>query len=201
MGGRRAELGEEIELAERLIAGDGTARERFIETFQQKVFQYSYLSCGQREDAEEVAQETLLKVWEHFDELREPEHVKAWVFQIARNVCLTRRRRSEYAPNEELSIDKVPAEWQGGLADRRSLPEDVTYQHELRKLLARVIHGLPEKYRSVVVMRDLEEMSIEETAGILGVNESVVKTRLKRARGLLKKKLEAEGILSLSVGD
>jgi RNA polymerase sigma-70 factor (ECF subfamily) len=198
LGEGRAAVGNEIELARRLIEGDESARESFIETFQKKVFQYSYLSCGQREDAEEVAQETLLKVWEHFDELREPEHVKTWVFQIARNVCLTRRRRSTYAPCEELSIEKVPTEWQGGLADKGDLPEDVTYQHELRKLLARAIHGLPEKYRSVVVMRDLEEMSIEETAGILGVNEGVVKTRLKRARGLMRKKLEGKGFLSLS---
>jgi RNA polymerase sigma-70 factor (ECF subfamily) len=192
-------LAEEIELARRLMAGDADARERFIETFQKKVFQYSYLSCGQREDAEEVAQETLLKVWEHFHELREPEHVKTWVFRIARNICLTRRRRSEFAPCEELSIEKVPTEWQGNLADRAYLPEDLTYQHELRRVLAKVIHGLPEKYRSVVVMRDLEEMSIEDTAGILCVSESVVKTRLLRARGLLRKRLELEGLLSLSV--
>jgi RNA polymerase sigma-70 factor (ECF subfamily) len=142
-----------------------------------------------------------LKVWEHFDELREPKYVKAWVFRIARNICLTRRRRSEFAPCEELSIENVPLEWQGELADRGALPEDLTYQHELRKILGRAIHGLPEKYRSVLVMRDLEEMSIEETAGILGVSESVVKTRLVRGRGLLRKRLELEGLLSLSVGE
>lgn len=194
-------MGEEIELARRLMAGDESARERFIETFQKKVFQYSYLSCGQREDAEEVAQDTLLKVWEHFDELREPVHVKTWVFRIARNICLTRRRRSEFAPCEELSIEKVPVEWQDELADRGALPEDLAYQNELRKLLGRAIHGLPEKYRSVLVMRDLEEMSIEETSGLLGVNESVVKTRLKRARGLMRKRMADHGILSLSPRD
>ena len=195
------DLSDEVELARRLMKGDETARELFVETFRRKVFQYSYLSCGQREDAEEVAQETLLKVWEHFAELREPEHVKTWVFRIARNICLTRRRRSEFAPSEELSIEKLPTQWFHALVDPGEMPEHAAYLGELRKLLAKVIHGLPEKYRSVLVMRDLEEMSIEDTVAILDVSESVVKTRLKRARGLIRKRLEGEGILSLSAID
>jgi len=83
----------EVELARRLIAGEPEAFDRFVEHFRAKIFHYSWLMCGHREDAEEVAQETLLKVFENFDRLHEPEHVRPWVFRIAKNACLMKRRK------------------------------------------------------------------------------------------------------------
>ena len=93
----------EVGSARRLLAGDPAAFTPFVESFQAKIFQFTWLTCGQREDAEEVAQETLLRVFESFDQLRDPRQVKAWVFRIARNYCLMKRRRSVYAPERELS--------------------------------------------------------------------------------------------------
>jgi RNA polymerase sigma-70 factor (ECF subfamily) len=81
----------EIELAKGLLSGDAEAFERFVEHFRNRLFQYTWLVCRQREDAEEVAQEALLKVFESAAQLREPEHVRAWVFRIARNACLMKR--------------------------------------------------------------------------------------------------------------
>jgi RNA polymerase sigma-70 factor (ECF subfamily) len=95
----------EVELARRLIAGEPEAFDRFVEHFRAKVFHYSWLMCRNREDAEEVAQETLLNVFENFDRLREPERVRPWVFRIAKNACLMKRRKSVFAPSRELSLD------------------------------------------------------------------------------------------------
>src|SRR5579863_8025802 len=95
----------EIELAQRLMTGDANAFDRFVEHFRARIFHYSWLMCGQREDAEDVAQDTLLKVFESFDRLREPERVRPWVFRIARNACLMKRRKSVFAPSQELSLD------------------------------------------------------------------------------------------------
>src|SRR5437764_2857510 len=81
----------EVGLARALAAGEPQAFERFVEHFRSKIFHYSWLVCGQRDDAEEVAQETLLKVFESFHQLREPERVRAWIFRIARNACLMQR--------------------------------------------------------------------------------------------------------------
>ena len=89
----------EVEWARRLLAGDAGAFTPFVESFQSKVFQYTWLMCGQREDAEEVAQDTLVKVFESFDQLRDPRLVKAWVFRIAKNYCLMKRRRSVTRPS------------------------------------------------------------------------------------------------------
>ena len=179
---------KEAALARALIAGEADAFEQFVEHFRSKVFHYSWLMCGQREDAEEVAQETLLSVFENLEQLREPEHVRAWVFRIAKNACLMQRRKSVFAPAHELSADELtPGEEPLGT----ELPPDREYlRGELRAVLDRIIAELPLNYRSVVVLRDIEELSTEETAQVLGVGLDVVKTRLHRARTAMRQKLD-----------
>jgi len=188
---------EEAELARRLMAGEPEAFDRFVEDFRRKIFQYTYLMCGQREDAEEVSQETLLKVFEHFDKLREPERLRAWVFRIARNECYMKRRRSVFAPAEELSLDALMPSLKpdGGerrieIADWKALPDDQVLQRELKEVLERAIGELPEIYRSVILLRDVEELSSEEAAEVLEVSVDVVKTRLHRARLAVRQKLD-----------
>jgi RNA polymerase sigma-70 factor, ECF subfamily len=187
----------EVQLARALLAGETDAFDRFVEHFRAKVFQYSWLMCGQREDAEEVAQETLLKVFESFDQLREPERVRPWVFRIARNACLMKRRKSVFAPSQELSLDALmPAVHEHGdhvhieIADWTALPEDQLLRAELKSALDRAIAGLPDTYRAVVLLRDVEELSTEETAQILDVSVDVVKQRLHRGRLAIRQKLD-----------
>jgi RNA polymerase sigma-70 factor, ECF subfamily len=188
----------EAQLARELMAGQPEAFDRFVEYFRARIFQYSWLMCGHREDAEEVAQDTLMKVFENFDQLREPQRVRSWVLRIAKNLCLMKRRRSQFAPAQELSLDDyMPAlEANGGLhrleiADWSSLPEDRVLQGELRQVLDQAIAGLPEIYRGVLLLRDVEGLSTEETAGVLEVNTDTVKTRLHRGRLAIRQKLDA----------
>ena len=191
------ERAAEIELARELIAAKPGAFDRFVEHFRAKVFQYSVLICGHREDAEEVAQETLLKVFENFDQLREPERVRAWVFRIAKNACLMKRRKSVYAPTQELSLDDfVPARSGNGdamkieIADWSSLPEEQLLRAEFRRVFEEAVAEMPEIYRPVILLRDVEELSTEETAQVLDVSADVVKTRLHRARLFVRSKLD-----------
>ena len=187
----------EVELARQLMTGEPEAFDRFVEHFRAKIFHYSWLMCGQREDAEEVAQETLLKVFESFDHLREPERVRPWVFRIAKNACLMKRRKSVFAPSQELSLDDfLPAmNHEGGhariqIADWSRLPDRQMLQSEMKEVLARAIGELPDNYRSVILLRDMEELSTLETAQILDLTEDVVKTRLHRARLAVRQKLD-----------
>ncbi len=187
----------EVALARQLIAGQPEAFDRFVDHFRAKIFHYSWLMCGHREDAEEVAQEALLKVFQNFDQLREPERVRPWVFQIAKNACLMKRRKSIYAPPQELSLDEfLPAmDHEGGLgklqiADWSLQPDDRVLQLEMKEVLERAISTLPENYRSVILLRDMEELSTVETAQILDLTEDVVKTRLHRARLAVRQKLD-----------
>jgi RNA polymerase sigma-70 factor (ECF subfamily) len=178
----------ETELARSLLAGETGAFERFVEHFRSKVFHYSWLMCGHPEDAEEVAQETLLKVFESFDQLREPERVRPWVFRIAKNACLMQRRKSVFAPPQELSLDDLPPATE--LPDEAPQPEVALLDSELRAVLDRVIAELPPIYRAVVLLRDLEELSTGETAQILDLPIDVVKQRLHRGRAAMRQKLD-----------
>ena len=176
----------EARLAEDLLAGAPGAFERFVATFQSKIFQYSFLMCGQRQDAEEVAQEALMKAFENLDQLRDPERVKPWVFRIAKNACLMKRRKSIFAPPEEFSLDHADSQEP---RDASVLPDRRLMAEETAESLRLAIAALPEAMRSVVLLRDLEELSTEDTAEILGVSTDVVKTRLHRARMELRKRL------------
>lgn len=190
----------EVEWAKRLLEGDAAAFTPFVESFQSKIFQYTWMMCGQREDAEEVAQDTLLKVFESFDQLREPEHVKAWVFRIARNYCLMKRRRSVFAPERELSLDELMPGPMGGndsrgtaasdrVPDQRELPEQRLLRAELNKELETAMQELPANYRSVVLLRDVEGLSTTEAAEVLDLSADVIKQRLHRGRLALRKRL------------
>lgn len=181
-----------------MLAGSPDAFDAFVDYFRKKIWQYTWLMCGQREDAEEVAQETLLRVFETIRQLREPEHVKAWVFHIARNECLMKRRKSIFAPERELSLDDfVPARNNDGgkvrieIADWSALPEDLAHRSEMKDLLERAIRELPEANRAVLLLRDVEELSTAETARILSLGEDVVRTRLHRARLAVRATLDS----------
>jgi RNA polymerase sigma-70 factor (ECF subfamily) len=187
----------EIELATALLSGEDGAFDRFVEHFRAKVFSYSWLMCGQREDAEEIAQETLLKAFESFAQLRDPARVRAWIFRIAKNECLMKRRKSVFAPDRELSLDDfLPASDGDGehrhieIADWSALPENELLRKELREALHCAITELPEPYRAVVLLRDVEELSTEDTAEILDLSADVVKTRLHRGRLAIRQKLD-----------
>jgi RNA polymerase sigma-70 factor (ECF subfamily) len=187
----------ETALAEELLAGRPGAFDRFVETYRPKIFQYTLLMCGHREDAEEVAQETLLRVFEKLEQLREPDRLKPWVFRIARNACFMRRRKSVYAPAQELSLDELMPAFRGDgeerrmeIADWSSLPDAQAISAELREILRRAIEELPEIYRAVILLRDVEDLSTEQTAEVLEITTDAVKTRLHRARLAVRRSLD-----------
>ena len=190
------EVKSDAELALNLLAGDEDAFTQFVKAFHARLSQYSFLMCGHREDAEEVAQETLLKVFESIDQLRDPSRLKSWVFRIAKNECFMKRRKSVFAPKVELSLDDLRPRVSEGempgieLADWTSLPEDLLLDTELRYALTRSIQELPEIYRSVVLLRDVEELTTEETAEILDIRPDAVKMRLHRGRLALRQYMD-----------
>ncbi len=179
------------------MAGKPEAFDRVVDAFRSKIFQYTLLMCGHREDAEEVTQDTLMKVFETVDQLREPERIRPWVFRIARNACLMKRRKSVFAPTQELSIDDfLPHTQQDGehrrleIADWSALPDDQVLRAELKRVINDAIQKLPEIYRAVILLRDVEELSTEEAAQVLDVSQEVIKTRLHRARLAIRQGLD-----------
>ena len=175
-------------MAQSLLAGEAGAFDRFVEHFRSKIFHYSWLMCGHKEDAEDVSQETLLKAFESFGSLRDPQRVRAWIFRIAKNVCLMQRRRSVFAPPHELSLEELTPSLEA--ASEVDPVDTRLLDAELRAVLDRVILELPQAYRGVVLLRDIEGLSTEETAQILDLSLDVVKTRLHRGRAAMRQKLD-----------
>lgn len=174
-------------LAEALIAGKPEAFEPFVERFGPLILNFGRRMCGQRDDADEVLQETLLKAYLSLKDLREPAALKAWVYRVAANACTRMRRRGKHEPDREISLEEVlPAPGAGGeppeIADWSGLPLDRLLQGEMKEMLDRAILALPGDYRIVLVLRDQEGFSTRETADIIGITETLAKVRLHRAR-------------------
>ena len=163
---------------------------------QEVAYRFSLLVCGHPEDAEDVMQDALINTYRHVGRLAEPEAFRTWLYTIVRNACLMKRRRhaGEPARFESLEqgsrpddraqgpiepVDRAPA------ADQRLI--DASVDHRLRAALSK----LPAPYRMIVVMREMEGLSTREVATIAGISESNVKTRLRRARLMLRRHLEA----------
>lgn len=143
-------------------------------------------------EAEDAAQETVIKVYINLHLFRGDSQFRTWVLSIARNEGLgrlrkmsTRREESLDAGTDEQTGDYTPAI----LTSWRDIPTDALEQKELRAVLRKAIEGLPEIYRNIVILRDIEEMDIRQTAVALGISEAAVKVRLHRARAMLQREL------------
>lgn len=182
-------------LAEALIAGRPEAFEPFVERFGPLILGFGRRMCGQRADAEEVLQETLMKAYQSLQELRDPGALKTWVYRVAANACLKMRRRGKSAPKREISLEEVlPRAGEAGeppqIADWSDIPLDRLLQGELKSKLDEAILALPKDYRIVLVLRDQEGLGTREAAEILGISENLAKVRLHRARLALHKMMD-----------
>lgn len=137
-------------------------------------------------DVEEVAQETLMKAWSHIGELREAGNLRAWLLRIAVTESLLRRKRGHRhlfenrhcKGNPDTEADQVPVDF----ADTRNTPDQDLECSETRKAIRTAILALPLIYRQVFLLREIQQLSGAETAGILGISIVAVMTRLHRAR-------------------
>jgi RNA polymerase sigma-70 factor (ECF subfamily) len=158
----------------------------FVEPFRARVFRYSRRMCDLPQDAEEVAQDALLQAFQNYPRLRDPACARAWVLRIVRNACLMRRRKVRRAPAIEVPIESLPA---GVEPAGRERPDSTLLETELRAMLVRALLELPPRYRAVVILRDIQELSTEQTARALNLKTAVVKTRLHRGRTAMREKL------------
>jgi RNA polymerase sigma-70 factor (ECF subfamily) len=145
-------------------------------------------------DAEDLVQDTFLNVYRFLKDFRYETKFKNWLYRVAANTSLKRQRRSKFAPEPELSLDEFArneeTEPLGEVPEWARMPLDQILNEELLETLNQAIWSLPEKYRIVVILRDVEEFSTEETAQILNLSPTNVKVRLHRARLFLRDRLK-----------
>ncbi len=175
------------ELVAAARAGSADAIEALLDKYQQRIFGFGLRMCGDAEDAKEVLQDTLLAAARNVKDFRGGSSLSTWLYTIARSFCIKRRRRTKYAPAEELSLDALDAALPAaGLA-----PDEIASQREVRRALAGVIESLAPDSREVLVLRDIEGLTAPEVAEITGTSLEAVKSRLHRARASVRELLAA----------
>ena len=192
--GRRNMNARIEQAAEMLKAGDARGIESALESLTTSAFAFARKVCGNAQDAEDIAQETMMQLTRSAHRFPDAKGLGVWLYKVAKTRCLMSRRRSKFAPAHTLSLDELmptPGEIAGGSQDAwPQNPEEFILRRELRNQLERAVLNLPEAYRLVLVLRDMEELSTEEVAEILGVSQPTVKMRLHRARVFVRNALD-----------
>jgi RNA polymerase sigma-70 factor (ECF subfamily) len=162
---------------------------------QGTVFSFSMRVCNQREDAEDTMQEVLVKSVPVLSKFDSPKALIVWLYKVARSRCLMSRRKSKFAPKEELSLEEL-------MPDRKELarisqggqinPEAFAIKSQAAHRLRDAIQKLPPEYRIVLVLRDMEGLTDDEVAEITGLRAGTVRVRLHRARLFVRKELSHE---------
>ncbi len=163
-----------------------------IQLLQQTVYSFSMKLCGHPEDAEDTAQEVLVRSLPHLAKINDPKALAVWLYTVARNRCWRMRRRSVHAPRHTLSLDELmPDEAELGmlLRDATANPESRILEGEQNQLLHKAILAIPPQYRIVLVLHDMEDLNTEQTAQILNIQPGTVRVRLHRARLQVRKEM------------
>lgn len=175
----------EAELIRRVISGDKDAFYELVRPYERAVYTSTMSILNNQADAEEAAQEAVLKAFANISKFRAESKFSTWLIQIAINEArlkLRKDRRHLYeSVDEPLSGeegDYIPKDF----ADWREIPSEALQRKELGDALKRALAALPEKYREVLILRDVQHLSIEEAAQVLRISPGNVKTRLLRAR-------------------
>jgi len=177
-------------------AGSDQAMERLLMKAQEVAYRFSLLVCGHADDADDAMQEALLKTYRHAAQIQQPEAFRTWLYRTVKNACLLSRRRRVHEPARVLSLDEMIGLPDGGatpidVEDPGRRPDEIVANTRLRRRLHRALQALPPEYRVIVFLREVEGLSTREVATVAGISEANVKTRLHRARLMLRQHLEA----------
>jgi len=185
---------DEQALIERIRGGDSNAFYDLVRPHERAIYITAYSILQEPSEAEDVAQETVLKAFRNLHQFRGDARFGTWLITIAMNEARMRLRSRQRARFESLDAaapddpDYVPLQ----LRDWREIPSQALERQELRVALARALASLDEKYREVLVLRDVQLLNVAETAEILGITPGNVKVRLLRARLQMRDRLVTE---------
>ncbi len=186
----------EAELIGTAAGGDHAAFTELVRRYEETVYRFSLKLCRDPAKAEEVLQDTFINVFRKLRSFDGKSKFSTWLYTIVTNNCLMKRRKRKLEELEEPLelLDNPPTDDEGRFAGQiarwEETPADVVLGNELRGVLDAAILKLPDLYRAVFVLRDVEGKTTEETAEILKVSAEAVKSRLRRARAFLREQLD-----------
>ncbi len=174
-----------IELAK---TGDARAMEQILAKNEQRVYRFGLRMCGNEDDARDVLQETLLAAFKNLHSFRGDSQISTWLYQVARSFCIKQRRRREGEPSQHEAMETTEVKH---LAADTSEPDSRTHARQVGQVIEAAMNTLQDDYREALVLRDVEGLSAEEAAGVVGIEVGALKSRLHRARMQLKQSLSA----------
>jgi RNA polymerase sigma-70 factor (ECF subfamily) len=170
--------------------------EDLASAYGSKVYQLAFRYMKNREDAEEVTQDVLMKVFHKIDAFRGDSALSSWIYRITFNTAMSRLRNGKFTRPQEISEHEVggPAHEDGTrraheAADWSSMADEAFLRRQLRERLEAAMEDLPEIYRTPIVLRDIQGMSTEEASKVLNVKSQTLKSRLHRGRLILRSRL------------
>jgi RNA polymerase sigma-70 factor (ECF subfamily) len=186
---------QDSELVVAIQSGRQDLFTKLVERYQGALYNFGLKMCGESRDAEDMVQDTFLNVFKYLKGFRYETKFRNWLYRIASSICLKKKRKSKFAPDHEFSLDDFmpteEAQAEQNVPAWASLPLEQVLNEELHRTLKSAILELPEKYRMVLVLRDVEGFSTEESAQILNLTAANIKVRLHRARLFLRDKLKS----------
>jgi RNA polymerase sigma-70 factor (ECF subfamily) len=198
--------GHQAELLARLKSGDERALAELADEFGAKIYQLAFRYLRNKEDAEEVTQDVLFKVYRKVDAFRGDAALSSWIYRITFNAAMSRLRTAKFqrAQDDERRTSSGDVDAQGepsrakDVADWSNLADERVLRSQLRQRVFSAILSLPAIYRAPVMLRDIHGMSTEEASAMLKVKDQTLKSRLHRGRLILRKQLaDFAGGLSL----
>lgn len=176
------------ELVERIKQGDEKAMEELLKRHEARVYRFGLRMCGNEDAARDVLQETLLAAFRNLPTFRGDSQISTWLYQIARSFCIKQRRRRE---GEPATLESVESPEVKQVAGEEPESDSKTHAKEVGTLIQAAIATLQPDHREALVLRDVEGLSAEEAADVVGIEVGALKSRLHRARLALKQQLAA----------
>ena len=188
----------EDEWISRLRRGDAIAIAELVACYEPRIRQQAMRYVPRHEDAEEIAQDVLVKVWRKLHLFRGDAALSSWVHRITFNTAMSRLRNTRVSRTREVASDAEPGKLPNAMASRAhdmpdwtGMADESVLRSEMRAKLAEAIAVMPVIYRTPVVLRDLEGLSIAEVSALLNLNKQTLKSRVHRGRQFLRRRLAA----------
>ncbi len=191
---------EEARCIRRVLGGDANAFEALVSAYETNAYRLALRTLGSAEDAEDVTQEAFLKAYRSLESFRLDSSFSVWLYRIVSNLCLDLLRRRQRRPESSLSVeDDEGEESELELPDESLSPEKLLERKLTREAVRRGLEALPDDYRQILLLRELEGLSYEEIGAALSLEAGTVKSRIFRARKKLCAFLLRDGNLPDSI--
>jgi RNA polymerase sigma-70 factor (ECF subfamily) len=185
----------DIEVVDRVLAGDIEAFSEIITRYHNKVFRYAYSKVYNYDEALDITQEIFVMTMEALKSFRKEAKFSTWLFSIMVNYCKNYRKKAERFSTVALSRTNGEDEFEIPITDERQNQEQEVIDRDSLRIVKEELYRLPEDYKEILILRDIEGLPYNDIARVTGINLSNVKVRIHRGRELLKKRLAERGLL------